>query len=112
MKAFRFRPFSGNAQSVVNYLKVDLAKGLSDLVESLRHLTLERNFDSFTFEVNLATGETVKIPNRLKALNLKWWVVRATGDNRLVEDGTMSRDFIFIKNASSATTRATIVFVR
>lgn len=114
MKFFRSRPFSGgDLQAVVKYIRVDLAKTLSDLVEGLRHLTLRENFDSFEAEVVLGSGETATITNRLGSKTLKWWPVRLTGDSRLVEgDGGITEKHVYIKNAGTTTTRATIVFMR
>lgn len=113
MKFFRVRPFSGiDLAAVVKYLRVDLAKALSDLVEGLRHLRLEENFDSFTAEVTIAGGATATISNRLKCKTVKWWPVRITGDARLIEGGEFTNEFVYIQNASATATTATLIFMR
>lgn len=114
MKFFLSRPFTGSTlDATTKYLRVDLAKTLSDLVKGLKHLSLRDNFDSFETTVTIAATTTAAIPNQLKSKTVKWWPVRITGDARLIEgDSGITEDFAYIKNASSIDTRATIVFMR
>lgn len=113
MKFLRPRPFSGgNLDGVTTFLRIDLAKIFSDLVEGLKHLTFRDNFDSFEVDVSLGNGETVAIPNRLGSKTVKWFPVRIMGDARLVEAQPFTNEFVFIKNASTTATTATLVFMR
>lgn len=113
MKFLRPRPFSGgNADSAINFLRVDLAKIFSDLVEGLKHLTFRDNFDSFEIDISLAGSSTIAIPNRLGSKTVKWFPVRITGDARLVEAEPFTNDFVYIRNASATATTATLIFMR
>lgn len=115
MKFLRPRPFSGQSlEQALQFLRIDLAKIFSDMVEGFKHWRLEENFDSFKWEGTIAAGSTVQIPNRLRSKTVKWWPVRIRGDSRLVEDADkpFSEDFVYIKNASGDATTATLVFMR
>jgi len=112
MKPLRSRPFSGDLLSqVVTYLRVDFGKFFADLIEGLRHLKFEDNFDSFLWSGTIAATSVVTIPNHLGSLTLKWWPVRIAGDSRLVES-SVSRDVIVIENLSATDTTATLLFLR
>lgn len=112
MKQLRSRPFSGSGlDQVIKYLRVDLAKIFADLVEGLRHLRFEENFDSFTWSGTIDGSSSVTIPNRLGSFTLKWWPARIQGDARLVE-GDISREFVVIENKSATDTTVTLLFVR
>lgn len=118
MKFLRPRPFSGQTlQQAVQFLRIDLAKIFSDMVEGFKHLRLEENFDSFVTSVRLEGAgnadnlDEIAVPNQLRTRALKWFATNVTGDNRIVEyDRTETH--IFLKNLASAQVTATIVFMR
>jgi hypothetical protein len=116
MKFRGVKPFSGQSLlTVTKYLQVDLGKGVSDLIEGLRHLRFGDNFDSFDWTIaDLAAGDSVTIPNRLETPALEWWPVRILGENGLVEASAsaITKDTITLTNAGSTTISAKIRFVR
>lgn len=112
MKPLRSRPFTGfGIEQVINYLRVDLPKLLADLVEGLRHVTFEENFDSFVWTGTIAGSSSATIPNRFGTNSLKWWPVRISGAADLVET-TVNKDVVVISNLSATATVVTLLFVR
>lgn len=111
-KFLRPKPFGGGAiDQIVKFLRVDLAKILSDLVEGLRHLRFEDNFDHFLCDVTVPAGGTVIVPNQLRSRTVKWWPVRITGDSRLIQT-EITEEIVAIYNRSLSDTTATLLFVR
>lgn len=115
MKFLGLRRFSGTSgDDVARYIGGDLFKAFQDLAAGLGKMSFADNFNSFAFQVTIASGVTLQIPNRLGTTAVFWFPVRITGDNRLVEDAAapFTKDVLPIKNASGTATTATILFVR
>lgn len=92
-----------------------LTRSLQDLFTGLSKLSFSDNFDSFFAEdISFSATTTVAIPNQLKTKELIWFPVRITGDARLIEvsSSPFTSEQVYIRNASSTATVATIVFMR
>lgn len=113
MKFLGLRRFYGRTlDDALKYVRVDIHKAFEDLVLGLKKLSFADNFSSFTVDVTIAAGTTTKIINRHRTQSIYWFPVRISGDARLIEDGEPTADYLFIKNASTTSTTATLLVIK
>lgn len=85
----------------------------SELLTGLTNLKFLENFQAFSVELSLSSGEEARIENSLRPKRVSYWiVVRETGDNgRLVEGPTeWTTNHVYLKNAGSGSMTATVIF--
>lgn len=98
---------------ITTFLKGELYVCLKDLFVGLTNITFEQNFQSFTADVKLKSGEEGRIANQLKVAPSKMIIVRLKGNGLISEGSTgWNNTEVSVLNNGPDTVTATILFMR
>jgi carbon monoxide dehydrogenase subunit G len=114
MKFRGFRTFVGRGiNDVLRFLNNELHTTLKDLFAGLERLTFEDNFNSFTVQVKIKSGEEITIDNKLQVAPTKRIIVRQDGLG-IITDGRKpwNNEQVSLRNHGPNDTTVTLVFLR
>ena len=106
--------FAGKGHDpVTKFLTGELYACLKDLFAGLENINFEQNFQSFTADVKLKSGEEGRISNQLKVAPSKMIIVRLKGNGLISEGSTgWNNAEVSVLNNGPDTVTATILFMR
>lgn len=112
MKIPSLKEFAGSINDIYQYLISEHNGNLQQLVQVLRRLSFEDNFESFEVTVTIPATSEIAVENKLKVIPSKRIIVRAK--TSLITDGATewTKTHLYIQNGEATEQTVTILFIK
>lgn len=114
MKIPSFKFFAGGVDQVLDYLKIEHALNLRELITALGKLRFTENFECFKVSVTIPASSEVAIDNKLrpKAIPTERLIVRGNSGSIVDGDTAWTENHVYMKNLAASSATVTIIFLK